>query len=64
MSQGRRLMKDIVETEAFNEATIVLEEKRLLWVKCFFSQILPLDKTNKEEIPPKFDDERCLMTTN
>lgn len=45
-------MKDIVETEAFNEATIVLEEKRLLWVKCFFSQILPLDKTNKEEIPP------------
>lgn len=29
-------MKDVVETEAFNEATIVLEKKRLLWVKCFF----------------------------
>lgn len=37
MSQGRRLMKDVVETEAFNEATIVLEKKRLLWVKRFFS---------------------------
>lgn len=29
-------MKDVVETEAFNEATIVLEKKRLLWVKGFF----------------------------
>lgn len=29
-------MKDVVETEAFNEATIVLEKKRLLWVKRFF----------------------------
>lgn len=28
-------MKDVVETEAFNEATIVLEKKRLLWVKGF-----------------------------
>lgn len=31
-------MKDVVETEAFNEATIVLEKKRLLWVKGFFFQ--------------------------
>lgn len=43
-------MKDVVETEAFNEATIVLEKKRLLWVKrFFFGQILALDKINKKK---------------
>lgn len=42
-------MKDTVETEAFNEAMIVLEKKRLLWVKCVFRQILSLDKINKRK---------------